>query len=83
MKTRMITLLCLVYLFAIVGFGGGCASTSSSSPTSDTSQSSSQPKKKKKNNQENVTSMPWNTPPSWQQNGQAGSYMGGMPGAGY
>ncbi|QSR88811.1 hypothetical protein IT6_00415 [Methylacidiphilum caldifontis] len=82
MKTKMIYLVGLMYLFAIVGFGGGCASTSSSSSSPQASQNSSS-SKKKKNNQENVTSMPWNTPPSWQQNGQAGAYMGGMPGAGY
>ncbi|WP_134390998.1 hypothetical protein [Methylacidiphilum sp. Yel] len=81
MKAKMLNLLWVVSLCVVMSVVGGCASTSNST-TQQASQDSSKSKKKKQK-QENVTSMPWNTPPSWQQNGQAGSYMGGMPGAGF
>jgi hypothetical protein len=81
MKAKMLNLLWVVSLCVVMSAVGGCASTSNST-TQQASQDSSKSKKKKQK-QENVTSMPWNTPPSWQQNGQAGSYMGGMPGAGF
>lgn len=55
---------------------GGCASSNN--------QSSAQKQAAKQGKQ--VSDLPWNRPPSWQQAGAAGAYLGGMgttPGAPY
>ncbi|VVM08084.1 hypothetical protein MAMC_01975 [Methylacidimicrobium cyclopophantes] len=57
---------------------GGCASSSDK-------QSAAQKQAAKQGKQ--VSDLPWNRPPSWQQAGAAGAYLGGMgattPGAPY
>ncbi|MDD4931935.1 MAG: hypothetical protein PHO89_00500 [Methylacidiphilaceae bacterium] len=56
---------------------GGCAS-------SDQNQSAAKKQAAKQGKQ--VSDLPWNRPPSWQQAGAAGAYLGGMgttPGAPY
>lgn len=56
---------------------GGCASSSDQ-------KSAAQKQAAKQGKQ--VSDLPWNRPPSWQQAGQAGAYLGGMgttPGAPY
>lgn len=56
---------------------GGCAS----------SENQSAAKKQAAKQGQQVSELPWNRPPSWQQAGAAGAYLGGMgatsPGAPY
>ncbi|WP_202214338.1 hypothetical protein [Methylacidimicrobium sp. AP8] len=57
---------------------GGCASSNSNQSAA---------KKQAAKQGQRVSDLPWNRPPSWQQAGAAGAYLGGMgattPGAPY